>query len=348
MRFFNIDLHISVIEDMRILFSILGHEIDDFSMSNHRWIFNKKEFKSSIVNSGNWRSINDEMINQFQIENSNLLQKYDGFISTYPPCFGKLYQNLDKPIIINCPIRYEEPFGCNKEKWIDLNNFLMNSNNLHLLCNNKYDSKYCECFLGKEIPYISSFCEYAKTNYNPSNNILYCSNMKHVFKNKQIINQKDIGKYNWDDIGKFKAIVHIPYNASVMKIFENYQANIPMLFPSKSFLLKLRMGNQEVMNQLSFNEIWNLKSESIINHNSNVPDPNDYLSLTSFNYWINFSDFYDESNMPFIEYFDSFEELENKLNTIDFKRIHFEMKNFNIKRKSIILEKWNDLIKSLI
>jgi len=36
MKFFNIDLHISVIADLRRIFNDLGHEVDDWTLSEHR------------------------------------------------------------------------------------------------------------------------------------------------------------------------------------------------------------------------------------------------------------------------------------------------------------------------
>ena len=39
MKFFNIDLHISVIADIKKIFTDLGHEVDDWSLSGHAWAF---------------------------------------------------------------------------------------------------------------------------------------------------------------------------------------------------------------------------------------------------------------------------------------------------------------------
>ncbi|MCJ7767674.1 hypothetical protein MUP79_04735, partial [Candidatus Bathyarchaeota archaeon] len=36
-----------------------------------------------------------------------------------------------------------------------------------------------------------------------------------------------------------KGIIHMPYECSTMSIFEQYSANVPLFFPSKSFLKEL-------------------------------------------------------------------------------------------------------------
>ena len=43
MRFFNIDLHISVIADIKKLFKELGHRVDDISLSGHHAIMGRNQ-----------------------------------------------------------------------------------------------------------------------------------------------------------------------------------------------------------------------------------------------------------------------------------------------------------------
>jgi hypothetical protein len=44
--------------------------------------------------------------------------------------------------------------------------------------------------------------------------------------------------------------------------------------------------------------------------------------------------------MPFIQYFDSFEELNEKIDSVDYEKISDNMKSFNIKRKNEINSRW--------
>jgi hypothetical protein len=51
--------------------------------------------------------------------------------------------------------------------------------------------------------------------------------------------------------------------------------------------------------------------------------------------------------MPYITYFSSFEELNKIVNEVDVNDISNNMKTFNEKRKSLIYDKWNNLINKL-
>ena len=61
MKFFNIDLHISVVEDIKTIFSSFNHTIDCFSLSSHDWVFNRTPTRPSIITPENWKNIDDEM-----------------------------------------------------------------------------------------------------------------------------------------------------------------------------------------------------------------------------------------------------------------------------------------------
>ena len=57
MKFFNIDLHISVIEDIKTIFADLGHQVDSKCMSYHAWVLGRTTDKVDIVSQNNWRNI---------------------------------------------------------------------------------------------------------------------------------------------------------------------------------------------------------------------------------------------------------------------------------------------------
>jgi hypothetical protein len=62
MKFFNIDCHISVIADIKNIFENLGHQVDQWSISGHRHIFNLPESKSNIVNEKNWINLDETIV----------------------------------------------------------------------------------------------------------------------------------------------------------------------------------------------------------------------------------------------------------------------------------------------
>ena len=65
MKFFNIDLHVSVIRDLRLIFESLGHTVDTLSLSGHNWVFgNEKIKRPDILNESNWFDLSEEVTKQ--------------------------------------------------------------------------------------------------------------------------------------------------------------------------------------------------------------------------------------------------------------------------------------------
>ena len=111
MNFFNIDLHISIIADMKKIFTDLNHNVTDLSLSEHTWVFNRKKDSVPMLDNGRWMHLSTEQLsNEFFYYYSNKFDEIDAFIVTYPPPFALLYKHFNKPIIINNPIIYEWPF----------------------------------------------------------------------------------------------------------------------------------------------------------------------------------------------------------------------------------------------
>ena len=64
-RVFNLDLHISVIEDIKDICKRLygdSIEITNWSISGHNWVFKKETKDVRYINQSSWKSINMNMI----------------------------------------------------------------------------------------------------------------------------------------------------------------------------------------------------------------------------------------------------------------------------------------------
>ena len=64
-RIFNLDLHISVIQDFKnIMQTLFGSKIDitNWSISGHNWVFGKTTDAVDVINQSTWKYINLEMI----------------------------------------------------------------------------------------------------------------------------------------------------------------------------------------------------------------------------------------------------------------------------------------------
>ena len=166
-------------------------------------------------------------------------------------------------------------------------------------------------------------------NSEKKNNIflLYSRISLPLPNNSIIINLSQLGQYKYETLMKFKGIIHLPYEASTMSIFEHISSEIPMFFPSKKFLKHL-WGKNVIPHQMNY---WKHNQNGIIPH---------YLNSTqNYDFWIERADYYDIEGYY---YFDSFEHLLKILT--NFKDELYEVrKEFIRKRKINIIDIYNSL-----
>lgn len=356
MKFFNIDLHISIIADMKKIFTDLGHDVFDLSLSEHTWVFNRQKDSVPMLDGGRWMHLSPEQFSNefYQYRDSPALKETDAFIVTYPPPFSLLYKHYDKPVIINNPIRYEWPFSFRKRDWEYFNDYLRegcDSGKIILVANNLYDKYYMEHFIEREVEHIPSICDYYGSYYeqNDSPFIYYSRNKINEFTNNKVKFKNELfSQHTHHDLVKFKGIIHIPYQISYMSIFEQYTSNIPLFFPTQELLLDIyRTKKYDVLKEVSWNNYCNQPNYSFIDYKKQY-DPNNYLSMESVSHWLKYSDFYDEEWMPHLTYFSSLEELNSIVENVDVKEISEKMRQFNIIRKQKIYDMWDNLIKNKI
>ena len=335
-KLFNIDLHISVIEDFINLNNDVV-EVDDHSISGHTWVLNKKKEDNYYIKDSNWEKIikNENEIKKFAMVHHDELSNYDGFIVTHTPSFLLLYESFNKPIIIINSCRYENPFTNNINKWNMLNNKIKNmwdNKQLYIVSNNKADQNYINIGCDIQSLYIPSICLYTNEKYTGNINKLLIYNNEKIFpENNKFQKKSELNKYTWEDIYSYKGIIHIPYEISTMSIFEQYSANVPLFFPSKKYLKQLLNDNIIGMQTLYSNQ---------------CPDKLvDILSPKNFfENWVEKADYYDTENMPYIQYFDSMDDLLNKINTVDYDDISYKMKEYNKEKYNIVTDSWNKLL----
>jgi hypothetical protein len=354
MKFFNIDLHISIIADMKKIFNDMGHVVDDISLSDHTWVFNKPKGSVPMLDHGRWRNLTPKQLSdEFYGQYKDSLNDYDCFIVTYPPPFSLLYKHFNKPVIINNPIRYEWPFSFRKNDWNYFNDFLrdgVDNKQIYLVANNLYDKKYMEDFIERDVEFIPSICDYYNSYYEPKKDLfLYYSKGKiNSIRNENIRHKDEIFKtHRHKDLIDFKGIIHFPYQISYMSIFEQYTSNIPLFVPNREFLMELYKSNHPgILKEISWNSYFNEQSKSFIPY-KHKHDPNDYKNHNSVYEWLQYSDFYDQNWMPHIVQFESFSDLETKVNELDTTQISENMKIFNEIRKNKIYSLWENFLKKI-
>ena len=276
MKFFNIDCHISVISDIKNIFESLGHKVDHWSLSGHRWVFDFDKCESPIINESNWTNLNQEMADRFYDHHKEDLDSYDAFICAYPPCFLKLFEKFNKPIIVIAATRYDHPFTNDKARLNWLEDSLKNNKNLILIANNQFDQKYCEHFLGNKWEWIPSLCDYTKSIYKPQKQESILFSKFNPDFGPNVLHQSSLGVYSWRELYSYKSIIHLPYNVSTMSIFEQYQAGVPLNFPSLDFLMDIIEQGYPAMSEVTFF--------------TNIPERSRKIFLNR--QWLSYSDFY--------------------------------------------------------
>lgn len=351
MKIFNLDCHISVIADLKHIFETLGHEVTSWSVSGHNWVFGKESSKVDVVNQHTWGRLDGDMCDRFYERYKEELSQYDAFLCTYPPAFSMLYERFGKPIILHIPIRYEVPFHSSREKWTEFNEYLrrgIDSGMIIPVANSEYDKRYFEFFVERQCLLIPSLCEYTETQWNPSKSkFLYYSRLPINLDPSIIVNKDSLGRYRWEDLSQYNGIIMIPYNCSTMSIFEHYSANIPLFCPSEKFMMSLYSEHGSyVLSELTWNRTFGMAPGSAIECDRSM-DPNRYDDTNIMSKWISLSDFYNREWMPHIVYFESIEDLYEKIRDTDLLHVSSKMKEFNIKRRSSIIDMWKSTLEKI-
>ena len=245
MKFFNIDLHIGPISDIKKIFEELGHQVDTLSISGHSWVLNKEQDRNrvKVLTVDNWYDMDQSMCDDFYEAYKEELKEYDGFIVTTVCPWIMFYEKFNKPIIMHIPTRYDSILIKDLNQWNWFNKGFIKmyeEGRLFVIANNKYDVIYTKAYSNIEPVYIPSICEYTNAKWSPSlNNNFWVSSNKFLKLNFNDVRILDLfaqgGRYEWSDLYSTLGIAHFPYQVSTMSIFEQYTAGMPLIFQTKNF-----------------------------------------------------------------------------------------------------------------
>ncbi len=232
--------------------------------------------------------------------------------------------------------------------------------------NNLYDAEYIRYFTGIKAIVLPSLCTYTKVSYMPKTEKPFLIAPIHnkdfsrrftsmliesIRRLKVSINFGHLReiyeeRYEYSEIVEHPAIIYVPYQVSLMSLFEQYRMNIPLFFPSLDLLTEWHYTHG-VIDERTWNGVLrNRKNASVISGilGSGIPDPNNELERNAIRYWIKFSDFY---QWPHITYYNSVDELVTKLRTTNLTQVSENMKVYNTKLKRNLFEQWRDILKRI-
>lgn len=294
MRFFCMDVHISVIEDFKTIVPSWV-QVTDWCMSGHHWVLGKPKMSPKHINADTWRQLSPSMITAFQTEYDSFLRSFDGFVVGYASCFAMVYEKYNKPIIMLNAVRYDVPFCWSKDyamlkAYKECLHRLHQSGKLIVVSNNKADQLYLEKGVGLPSEYVPALCLYSGIKYTPTKSTFLCYHA-HVPSHPLVTPNLRSGSFKWSDLGQYRGIIHFPYEISTMSMFEHFAGGLPLFFPSKTF--------------------WKANSGSLTSNISywDKDLPEELQDLQTHDAWIELSDVYLAFQSPNTYYYDSYEHL---------------------------------------
>ena len=177
-------------------------------------------------------------------------------------------------------------------------------------------------------------------------------------KGLEIVGIRDLypQHYEYSDLSSHPAIIFLPYQVSIMSLFEYYRMGIPLFVPSVKLLTKWHR-QYRVLNERTWMSVFGtpVDHSPLPRHDASncslSTDPNNDYSDKAVHEWIALSDFY---QWPYITQFDSFEDVFTLLTPLDSEIVRDRLKDiskkmliFNEEEKHNIAWKWVEILEKI-
>jgi hypothetical protein len=366
--FWSQDYHITPIMDIHSLLSPIGVKVVDKSMSFYCGSAGTCAKDLKVITRETGMRLTPDLIKQFYAayHNDTEMQQVTTFVCTLPISMCEAFLPFHKSILMIATIRYEQTKH-QKQQWLEFNKLLtsiVQGQNNVLAANNLYDAKYIEYFTGLKPVLLPNYCAYLSDSYTnkrreflvtPIHSTELYDEFFADFDNSVL--KRNVGdltifplremypQYQFSDIAAHPGIIYVPYQVSMVSLTEHYRMNIPLFFPSLNLLTRWHIKHQVVRQRTWDGYMMKRANSSLISGiQSNIPDPNNDYDEESVKYWLRFADFY---RWPHIVYFDSVDDLVQKLATVNLTQISMEMKQHNIKAREYIKRTWSRVLLKL-
>ena len=299
-------------------------------------------------------------------KNDSKFASVDAFLCQYQPGLCELWMPFNKTTVFIPAHRYNMG-RCTIQRTKRLNEHLyMLANASHpkhvISASSKYDLEYLRHYTGLKVLPLYSYCFYV-TNYTyaPSRDEIPIfprragyNNWDERFvtdiKKVKIVEIKKLYKwYSFSDLVHHRAVVFLPYAVMTYKLTELYTMGIPLVIPSMKYFQTIKpFGTDRTILSYTFcgaRGRGNLTDEEMVPHPSSIhPYSPNAVDKESEYYWLQLADFV---QWPHITYFDDFKDLEQKLLTVDFDRIHKLMVEENKRKKRELENNWCKVFKKI-
>lgn len=367
------DFHIAPIADLKHLFATLDGgmrvRIIDKSLSAHCHMMGTCAEDLRVLTRENGLTLEpcpNELKLQFflEYEHDPEMRGVDVFLCNHAAAMCEVFMPFNRPMIVLASTRYE--LGRHTaDRWQEWNQNLQRiaeHPGSIVVANNAYDAEYIKYFTAiPEVPVVPSYCGYVDAVYNPRRAEILVGPARGVddwlFEELQDAAARHGGytfakirdlypTYRYADLAAHPAMVILPYQVSFMSLFEAYRMAIPMFVPTPELL-----AHWHVTWGVLFERTWatvaggprdaspvrqHPRSRSRMKH-----DPNGELSYDAILEWIQLADFY---QWPHITTFDSFVDLQHKLDRADLRAISLSMQRYNAELLQQVQKQWTDIL----
>jgi hypothetical protein len=306
---------------------------------------------------------------------------------SHPTGMCEYYMPFNRSLILWATTRFEQGKEYHERKFRSfVDNFramALQPGNV-VLANSVYDQHYIYYFTGIKPLYVPSLCAYPRTSYawngvtadptarsatillhgfRPSPTRGYVGNVEafvaplveaaraHQLPYKFTpLRRFYTGRYDYADLAQHPAILHLPYQVSIMSLFEHYRMAIPIIAPSVRLLTEWQM-TVGMVSERTWDMVLRgtIPSGSVIGRHpdaSDVPfDPNDETNRDAVAYWLAMSDYH---TFPHIILFDSWDHLAQLLKTVDFRDVSRRMAEENARLEKELAATWRRVFETVI
>ncbi len=335
LKILHLSFHKGCINDFQEVASHLHLDLTNWFICPNGGTLNHEEFEgisygSSVHNISKARAIN------IWLKHKDFFNTFDVVITSDTAPLSRIFleNRWHKPLIIWVCNRFDffdptEPrFGFPDQDYYNLINWASKEKNVHFVSYTPFEYLYGYCKdvdLGRRVIKPIGVLQYDRKFVSSIPSTVKKQSTFFIYPR---MNEKQINlvKHNCGSIGfntytgvyngpkdleDFKGIIYFPYQPSNLALFENIQLGIVHFVPSSKFII----NNQEVY------RYWTLKHFELC-------------------------EWYSKSNQNLFVYFDSWDDLKTKIESLDFKSKKEYIKKFALNHKATMLSRWKQIFSS--
>jgi hypothetical protein len=319
-----------------------------------------------------------------------LFDRIDAVICSHPTGQCELYMPFNISMIIWATTRFEQGRETDPGKMrglvTNLRSIASRPNNI-IAANNPYDVEYIRYYTGIKPLLIRSVCAYADGRYHwrgydsgnwqsvtvpvfgyrpglqpgpidefiePANDIARAQGDPFILKNIFAAYSR---RYEYSELAAHPAVVHLPYQVSVMSFYEQYRMGVPIFVPSlelltrwhmeflfvseRGWFMKRKLGLSVIERHRSQNDLGRDAAGYHPECRHTDCDPYDDYSYAAVRHWLSLAEYY---QYPHVLTFNTWEELIYKLRTTNLRAVSADMRAHAKKVERDTLESWTHVL----